>query len=370
MKRLLCGSVVLAASLGLVSCNSDPTSDFRNGPSQILAEPSAVFLNRGTVEEVVVRVVDDAGDPLPAPWEITETGSGITVARNPDFLPTTVGLPLEAAAQFIVTAGEEPQPSSFTLTSGELSIEIPVNVLPTAIETATFSNVTPAQNETVTITAEGFTFLPEAAIVIAGDSALIISNDGASVTFLPTPGSTGPVLIEKIAPSFLPTTPLSLLTTQEIAVAPLAAIPGTDDPATAPELNVPPEGAVAGFFDAPDFAGAACAFGTVCRYYKLTVTEAGVYTITMDWDIGGDIDMYVCNDPPVVADFSGCFDFAGASAAHPEIAEVALEPGTYIVVADDFGGDAIGTTLQIAVQHDPPAAAFRSPSKAVRKMRK
>jgi hypothetical protein len=353
MKRLLCGSVVLAASLGLVSCNSDPTSDFRNGPSQILAEPSTVFLNRGAVEEVVVKVVDDAGDPLPAPWEITETGSGITVVRNPDFLPTTVGVPLDAEAQFIVTAGEEPLPSSFTLTSGELSLEVPVNVLPTEIP-ATFSNPTPGLNEPVTISAEGYSFLPDAAVVIAGDSAAILSNDGATITFVPTPGSTGPALVEKIAINFLPTTPLSLPTVAELTVPP-GPIAGTDAPATAPSLLVPEVGEFSVSFDEPDFAA------TLDHFYKLTIAEAGVYTVTMDWDIGDDIDMFLC---PAPGDIAAECDFSGASADHPESVDFDLAPGEYWIVADDFGQfaggtAAIGALLTITVERAAPSATLR-----------
>ena len=317
-----------------------------------------------------LRSSRDQGDPLPGTWEIVEPGSGISVERNPDFLGTTVGAPLESQAQFIITAGDTPTATSFTLASGELSLEIPVNVTPTAIASAAFSNATPALNEPVSLTAEGYSFMPDAAVVIGGDSAVILSNDGSTVTFVPTPGSTGPATIEKIAISFLPTVPLTLPTTAEITV-PSGPVGGTDDPATAPALPVPEAGAFTVFFDGPDFAGSApCAFGTICHFYKLTVTEAGVYTVTLDWDIGGDIDMYLCGDPPA-ADFSNC-DFSGASADHPESVEFDLAPGTFFVVADDFGTDAIGTELKLTVERAaPPGVTLRSfPSAAVRKVRK
>jgi hypothetical protein len=360
MKRLLCGSVVLATSLVLVSCNSDPTSDFRNGPSRILADPSTVFVNHDAVEEVVVTLVDDQGDPLPGSFEVSASGTGITVERNPDFLGTTVGAPLESQAQFIVTAGATPTPTSFTLASGDLSLEIPVNVLPTAIESAAFSNPTPALNEPVTISAEGYAFLPDAAVVIGGDSAAILSNDGSTVTFVPTPGSTGPAFVEKIAISFLPTTPLSLPTTAEITVPP-GPVAGTEAAATAPALPIPGVGEFTVFFDQPDFVA------TIDHFYKLTVTEAGTYTITMDWDIGSDIDLFVCEDPPA-ADFSNCP--ASSFVDHPEETEVSLTPGTYFVVGEDFGADAIGTELKITVQHDPAAPGVRKLPAAVRKVRK
>jgi hypothetical protein len=117
------------------------------------------------------------------------------------------------------------------------------------------------------------------------------------------------------------------------------------------------------FFDKPPFDGAAL----VDVYYKLVVTEAGIYRVTMNWDIGDDIDMFLCPEAGV-ATFD-C-DFGAATGAHPEIRSYPLTPGTYFIVADDFaaydtqgpGGPpdlstapAVGTTLQLNVDHLPPA---------------
>jgi hypothetical protein len=351
MKRLLCGSVVLAASLGLASCNGDPTSEFRDGPSQILADPSVVFVSQGGVEEVVFQVIDQAGDPLAATWEVSATGSGISVAQNPEHLPTTVGAPLESEVQFIVTAGGTPLASSFTVTSGDLSVEVPVNVLPTEIATAAFSNATPALNEPVTISAEGYTFLPTAAVVFGADTAGLLSNDGATVTVVPMPGATGPATIHNVAINFLPDVPLSLLTTAEITV-PTGPVGGSEDPATAPVVPTPAVGEHTFFFDNPDFVA------TIDHWYQLTVTDAGLYTISVDWDIGSDIDLIICTE-----DFSDCsltsfFD-------HPEVVEADLTPGTYLILVEDFGEDASGSTVEIAVQHDPPSAGIVAPKKRV-----
>jgi hypothetical protein len=363
MKRLLCGSVVLAASLVLLSCKGDPTSDGRGEPTRILAEPTSLFIDQSSDAAVTVTLMDDQGDPLAGAFELAATGTGITVVRNEEYLGTTVGPPLVSQAQFIVTAGDTPLPSSFTLTTGELSIDIPVVVTPTVVATSVFSNATPAQNEAITVTAEGYSFLPTASAVIGGDSAIIVGNDGASLTFIPSPGGTGPAQLGDITIDFLPTAPLSIPTATEITVAPLSAAGGTDAAATAPSLPVPAVGVVAGFFDGPDFAT------TADHFYKLTITEAGVYTVTMDWDLGSDIDMFLCLDPPA-ADFSNC-DFQAATGAHPEEGEFALDPGTYFVVADDFGADAAGAALKLTLQHAPPEATLRRPPPpAPRKVRK
>jgi hypothetical protein len=366
MKRLLCGSVVLAASLGLVSCNSDPTSDFRNGPSAILADPSTMFIDQGGFEEVVVTLVDDQGDPLAGDFEVSAAGTGITVERNPDFLGTTVGAPLESQAQFIVTAGDAPVPSSFTLTSGELSLEIPVNVLPTSVVPAAFSNPTPAANEPVTVTAEGYTFLPDAQVIIGGDSAVILgrAEDGSSVTFVPAPSTTGPVLLEKIAIDFLPTTPLTIPTVAELTVAPVVPKTGTDAPGTAPALTVAPVGESSVLYDGGTFDYLApTQFGDVpARLYSFTVPADGNFTVTLDWALGVE-DMGVYYFLPDGTTETGSFADEGAAGIHPEESTSSFTAGTYLMAVVNWSAPTVdfpeGTnppffSIQFTTEPPPP----------------
>jgi hypothetical protein len=336
MKRLLCGSVVFAASFALASCSSDPTGDFRGEPARITADPSSIFLDQGTDADIIVRLEDDQGNPLAGDFEITAPGSGITVERNPDFQGTTVGVPLESEAQFIVTAGDAPISTSFTLAAGGKEVVIPVKVTPTSL-TATFSSLTPAANEPVTISAAGYSFLPTAAVSFATDSAIILSNDGTSLVFLPTPGATGPALVEGIAIDFLPTTPLSLTTTDEIAVAAVTAAPGSDAPATAPVKTAPTAiGETTAFFDAGTFTGADITGdgGVGAQYYQFTIAEAGDYDFITDWPGGADLDPVVCFD---VACAAG--EFAGTGLDHPEHGTLTLAAGTYYFAAVLFAGD-------------------------------
>ncbi len=342
MKRLLCGSVVLAASLVLVSCKGDPTSDFRGTPTRILAEPSSIFLDQGADADVIVTLLDDQGDPLPGAFEVTAQGNGITVVKNEAFLGTTVGVPLESQAQFIVTAGATPMASSFTLTSGELSIEVPVKVTPTDLPSAVFSNPTPAVNEPVTVTAEGYTFLPEAAISFGDTPQLVLANDGASLTFLPFPSTAGTALIDNIAPNFLPTTPFSLETTAELTVPDLTPLPGTDAPATAPPITVAAAGETTTFFDAgtydypaPIFGGA---FGLFpARLYSLTITADGDYTVSLDWEGGvEDLGVYYFLADGVAE--TGSPADAGGAGAHPEESTSTLTAGEYRLAVVNFSG--------------------------------
>jgi hypothetical protein len=133
--------------------------------------------------------------------------------------------------------------------------------------------------------------------------------------------------------------------------------PGTIDPATAPTLDTPPLNESTVFFDAPDFET------TLDRIYRLDIAAAGTYIITMDWNIGDDIDMFLCptvafefddpDDPTDDADPANC-DFSGATGDHPESVAFALTPGDYYIWADDFGqfaggAPAIGTRLTLIV---------------------
>jgi hypothetical protein len=360
MKRLFGGSVIFAASLVLVSCTNDPTSDFRGNPARIVADPASIFLDQGENASVIVRLEDDQGNPLAADWQISGTATGITIDRNEDFLGTTVGAPLESEAQFDVFAGNTPVATSFTVSGGGLSLEIPVKVTPTSLASAVFSNATPAVNEVVTVTAEGFTFLPEAAISFGGTPAIILANDGTTLTFLPLPGSAGPALIDNIAVNFLPTTPLSLETTTELTVPPVVPLAGTDDPATAPPLSVPDEdGETSFFFDggtfdygAPIFGGAFGEFPS--RLYSFTIPADGDYTITIDWEGGvEDLGGYIFLPDGTTEPGNAPAD-AGGEGAHPESATSTFTAGEYRLAVVNFSATN-PPSFTIQLTREPPS---------------
>ncbi len=357
MKRLLCGSVVFAASFALASCSSDPTGDFRGDPARIIADPSSIFLDQGTDGDIIVRLEDDQGNPLAGDFEITAPGSGITVERNPNFQGTTVGAPLESEAQFIVTAGDTPISTSFTLSAGGLEVVIPVKVMPTVIPSAVFSNPTPAVNDPVTITAEGYTFLPNAGISFGGTPALVlgVAEDGSSLTFLPPPGTTGVGEIQNVAISFLPTTPLTLETTAELAVADLVPLAGTDAPGTAPALTVPEVGATSTLYDGGTFDYAAPLFGTTipARLYSFTIPADGDYTVSLDW-AGGVEDMGVYFFESDGTTETGSAADAGGGGAHPETSTSTFTAGTYLMAVVNFSATN-PAFISIQFTAEPPA---------------
>ena len=445
MNRLTSGMAPLFALLLVAGCTTEPTDDLRNGAARIDAAPSQVFLQLGETQTVDVTAVDDQGNHISSAYEVTSTGSGITVKRDSTFLPifindSTLSVPPEAPVfRFVVTATAYGA-SSFTVSADGKEITIPVQVIAQRVLHAQISNLEPALNEVVTITAPaGITFSATSQVTLADTTAVqpftvAVSADGKSITFLPSPninnaqlvitnvisevaptltfapatadrltsptlrffdgtvsnfapaanqpitvtlnnatlaptpvvqvgavpaivigktansatmlpvpGSSGQLIVNGVIIDSLPQFVLSLSTpeTDSVKVGPVGAAAGTDDPSTTTaSLAVPDPGFAAPFFDLPDFTA------TIDHFYKLVVPADGDYTITMDWDIGSDIDMFVCPEAGV-ATFD-C-DFTAATGDQPEEATYPLTAGTYFVVAEDFGGDAAGATVTITV---------------------
>ena len=206
---------------------------------------------------------------------------------------------------------------------------------------ATFSTTTPTSGQQVTMTAPaGFTFQPTAAVSVAGTAAIVNSRavDGSAITFQVVPGSVGAVVVDSTLLTALPQFPLSLAARDTILAGPVTTLPGTAAAATAPVVPVPAVGGGTAAFDVPDFTA------TVDHFYRINVAEAGDYTITLDWDVGSDIDLILCNDVACSAP-----DFAAATGAHPESATYTLAPGTYYILAEDFGADAAGAQITITI---------------------
>ena len=346
MKRSMCGLIVLAAVAGLGSCGGDPTGDQIEQGQQVIADPSSMFLSNGGSEFVVVQVQDQLGNQLPVNFEPQNVGPGITVERDTTYLKTTIGTNLETAQRFTVT-GTAPTATQFDLVSEGNSVTIPVKVTPVGT-TATLSNPAPAMNEPLTVTLPaGYKFGTAPGVTVGSDVGVTtaVAPDSTSVTVLLPPGATGTVQVDSVQVDYLPGVNLSLPSDQTVTVGatPLA---GTNATTSAPALPVPALDASTVTFDVPDFATSAD------RFYRLDVTEAGNYTVSLDWDIGGDLDLLLCNNTACSAP-----NIAGATASHPEEPTYTLTPGTYYLWVNDYGGDAAGTTLTFTITHEAPPAS-------------
>jgi hypothetical protein len=221
---------------------------------------------------------------------------------------------------------------------------------------STVSNAAPAANTEITVTSTDadFTVSDTAQALVGGVPGLVTGRTANSISFVPTPSSTGPVTVNgAVIAGFSLSLPSS---GGDVTTGALTPLFGTNRESTAPTLDVPGAGAATAVFDAPDFpAGfgdpvADAAGGGGSAFYKIVIPTAGDYTITTNWDIGTDLDQYLCGSPIDAAAFSNC-DFTAAVANHPESATYSLTAGTYIIVINDFGEDAAGATISITIAH-------------------
>lgn len=355
MKRSMCGLIALAAVAGLGSCGGDPTADSIGVGERIVADPTSVFVGEGATEFVVVQLLDTLGNQQAADFEVQNVGAGITVVKDTTYLQTTIGTHLETAARFIV-GGQSPVATTFDVVSGGVSTTIPVKVVPASFA-ATFSNPAPVQNEVVTITAApGYKFRPDANVEFGGAPSVVTvrSPDSTSFSFVPAPTlDTVPLktvgIVTGVEAPNIPGVALEVPTADSVTIPQIDTLAGADAPATAPVIPTPPAGQTTGFFDASAFTGADVTGdgGVGAQYYQFTVTEAGVYTVAVEWPGASDLDLIICSDASCAdADNN---DFVAASTLNPESRDLVLTPGTYhfaVVFFETFPG-----RIQLSITH-------------------
>lgn len=344
MKRLMCGSVVLAAAAGLWSCNGDPTGSIREGET-LRTDPSVVFVEQGSTEFVTVQLVDGQGNPLAADFQAQNIGSGITVVEDTTFLQTTNGSRLPTSSRFIV-GGVDPLVTSFVVTSGQVSDTVPVRVVPAGagIPFATVASTGPdASVPTVLTVPAGFQFNPDSGVIFNAGAGIIIDRaaDGRSITVLPPPATTS-TGTATIFVEFLPT--VALATTTDVPLTISATVPamaGTGDPATAPVITIPPPGASGGFFDAGTFGAATCGgnSGAPCQLYKFTLAAETTFDLTARWSNTADLGVYFTTADGITDTDQACDEHGNATDASgfAEHCVITLPAGTYLAAIVSYG---------------------------------
>jgi hypothetical protein len=219
----------MVASLALLlvaGCHGDPTDPLRGGITRIDAAPSQVFVELGATKTVDISAVDDQGNQISSAYEVSSTGSGITVKRDSTFLPvfindSTLSVPPEAPIFRYVVTGTAYGPTSFTVTAGGKQVVVPVQVTPLSQLDAAFSSTTPALGDTITLTAPaGTSFTQTALLTLPGapDSLnpRITERDpaGAFIKFVAPPNVNSAVTITEVISTSAPTLTLSPATTQ------------------------------------------------------------------------------------------------------------------------------------------------------------
>jgi len=342
MKRLMCGSVVLAAAVGLWSCNGDPTGSIREGET-LLTDPSVVFVQQGSSEFVTVQLVDGQGNPLAADFQAQNIGSGITVVEDTTFLQTTNGSRLPTSSRFIV-GGVAPLVTSFVVTSGAVSDTVPVRVVPAGagIPFATVASTGPiATDPTVLTVPAGYQFNPDSGVTFDAGPAIVIDRaaDGRSLTVLPPPGTTS-TGTATIFVEFLPTVALATTTDVPLTISTIVPVmAGTGDPATAPVITIPAAGATGGFFDGGAFGAATCGgnSGVPCQLYKFTLAADATFNISATWSNQADLGIYFLTADGTTDTDQACDALGRGADAQPEACEISLAAGTYLVGFVNFG---------------------------------
>lgn len=213
MNRFRSGLVPLFALLALVGCNSEPTGDLRDGPTELIASPTQLFIELGGVKNVEIGSVDAQGNPIDLNYEVTATGPGITVRRDSSFLPifvndSTLQAPAVGPRFRFIVEGTGYAASSFTVSAGGLEIVVPVQVVPQTGLAATFDKASYELGDTITLTAPaGVTFADTANLVIPGNPLipLIVSQDATTIRFIAPPSVSSPIIVNGVISASAPT---------------------------------------------------------------------------------------------------------------------------------------------------------------------
>jgi len=371
MKRLFRGSVVLAASVSLWSCGGDPTDAFRNGVATVDVQPTSLFVTNGLPKSVIVQALDDQGNPIDE--EITVTpGAGISVDLDPTFLGTQrVGdAPLGYQRRYIVTPTQLVA-TSFTVSAGGKTTEVPVRVVPGSTDTpvATVASTGPNASDTTTLTVPApFQFADGSAVTFtvgaAALDAVVVdrSADGRTLKIFPPPGATSTGAVT-LAVDYLPSA--SLASTTDVALTINATVPamaGTDAPATAPIITIPPAGARGGFIDAGTWGAAVCGpanSGAPCQLYKFTLAADATFDVTVHWSNTADVGLYFISEDGSEDTDQACDANGNGADGQPEACTITLVAGTYLAGVVSFGpfyGPPDPNPTWVSVQFATPAA--------------
>jgi hypothetical protein len=297
---------------------------------------------QGEEKAVIISVRDAQGNDQDITGFSFQGGAGVSVAEDTTYLTTNAGGQLGTSKRLFIQ-GLSPTATALTVTANGQTSTVPIRVTPVEA-TVTLSNAAPAANEGLVITLPaGYKFGNGGGANVSGTAGITtsVAPDSSSATVILPPGTTGELTVDSVTTSFIPGVLFSLPTGDSVTVGPATPLAGTDNPATAPALSVPPAGGTTALYDAPDFTA------NPNRFYRIDFPEAGDYQITTNWTTGSDIDMILCFD-------AACSDGDGqaATSAHPEVGVYTIAaPVTYYLLINDYAGDAVGTMVSIQIDH-------------------
>ncbi|HSE27660.1 MAG TPA: hypothetical protein VLA95_05480 [Gemmatimonadales bacterium] len=246
-------------------------------------------------------------------------GTHVSFPGFPDAIVTDVAAD-GSTISFIAVPGSMGVPSFSEVATTALAPNLTFTVPATSEMTSApmepvFSDLTPDAGQAVTVTAAGFQFLATTKVVIGDEISanVAVAGDGSSLTFVPRPGIAGILSFEDIELTVLPGTPLTIPTAvYTVGGTVAAAIPGTDDPGTAPVVNLPTEPGLSAVFTDQ--------FNLVDQFYNFTVVADGHYTIELFWAGGGgagnDVDLFTSEGNAFTTDNPEGVDTGALTAGH------------------------------------------------------
>jgi len=223
MTRMIRGSVLLAACVGLWSCSSDPTADLAGVPFKIVSLPSVVFIQQDSSQLIEFQLIDELDGQIPEIWTLTAASANFTVGLDSTYRPVydaadgTLTLPDSQTQVRATIRGTALGISNFTATAGGKTLVIPVNVVPGTLR-AVFAPANPAPGAVVTMTmpptlrltpTSVITFPPNLAPV-----SLTIAADSMSATFISAPTTDTVGVVTKVFNTEFPTIAPFTLKTQ------------------------------------------------------------------------------------------------------------------------------------------------------------
>jgi len=231
MNRTMRGLAVLAIGVGAWACKGDPQGDLRGDAVKVNATPSSIFVDQGETALVQIEVVDAQENALGVTdFAMTASSAVVSVAEDDAFnnIYDAAGNAVRPSpwtrARFEVT-GVNTGSATLTASGGGISLDIPVRVVPVAIQTAAVSNINPVLGEVVTITLPAGVLADPATTQVLLPSSptpvnVVVDPAGTSISFLPGPNTAEPATITNLTMSYAPGIPAFSLDTQDPITTP------------------------------------------------------------------------------------------------------------------------------------------------------
>lgn len=223
MTRMIRGSVLLAACVGLWSCSSDSTASEAGVPDKIVSLPSVVFVKQDSSELVAFQLVDALDGQIPTTWTVAATSPLFSVAFDSTFRPIynpdgTLTLPGQQTEARATITGVALGIDTMTVSASGKTLDVIVNVVPGTLH-ATFSPANPAPGDTVTMTMPAGILLSQtSAVTFTGNQAPIIVDraaDSTSLRFISAPTTATNATVTKVWDTNFPTLPFATYNTED-----------------------------------------------------------------------------------------------------------------------------------------------------------